>query len=351
MTGAFCCIKAAAIAGFLERISSFDIVNRGNVLPGCLYRAESWVPWSGSIRWLGCCSLGVVLTLGSLTASQASAQTAALPNMVGNKVQDDCDVVDFAITAKSPPWCDHAPFQQIDRVFSAMSDSATPGDATQTLPPPDQWSEGLTDEAMNLASVQRVDVDPAIIENSPVLQRWLEEVPNLAVDVNHDPAFRTRVRLGYAEFPSTDNTSGIYVGVQDVFVGRTPLTLSADYATNGRGDRQEFGVDAQYYLLPLGWYGNVAPVVGYRDIQTSAFESSGLNLGLRVVVIPSRTGTADLSVTQSWVAPGTDREVGLTTFTAGYAIAEDLRIGTDIQIQNTRDRQESRLGLLLEWML
>ena len=204
---------------------------------------------------------------------------------------------------------------------------------------------------MNLASVQRVDVDPAIIENSPVLQRWLEEIPNLAVDVNHDPAFRTRVRLGYAGFPSTDNTGGVYVGVQDVFVGRTPLTLSADYTTNGQGDRQEFGVDAQYYLLPLGWYGNVAPVIGYRNIETSAFESDGVNLGLRVVFIPSRTGTADLSVTQSWVAPGTEREVGLTTFTAGYAIAEDLRIGTDIQIQNTRNRQESRVGFLLEWML
>lgn len=201
------------------------------------------------------------------------------------------------------------------------------------------------------SSVQRVDVDPAIIEGSPVLQRWLEEVPDLAVDIHHDPAFRTRVRMGYVEFPSTDNTGGVYVGVQDVFVGRTPLTLSAEYAVNGRGDRQVIGADAQYYLLPLGWYGNVAPVIGYRDIQTSAFDSSGVNLGVRVILIPSRTGTADLSVTQSWVAPGTDREVGLTTFAAGYAIAEDLRIGTDIQIQNARERQESRVGILLEWML
>ncbi|NEQ46225.1 MAG: hypothetical protein F6K00_22860 [Leptolyngbya sp. SIOISBB] len=210
------------------------------------------------------------------------------------------------------------------------------------VPATDDWPD---------SSVQRVDVDPAIIEGSPVLQRWLEEVPDLAVDIHHDPAFRTRVRVGYAEFPSTDNTGGIYVGVQDVFIGRTPLTLSAEYAVNGRGDRQVIGADAQYYLLPLGWYGNVAPVIGYRDIQTPEFTADGLNLGLRVILIPSRTGTADLSVTQSWVAPGTDREVGLTTFAAGYAIAEDWRIGTDIQIQNTRDRQESRVGILLEWML
>ncbi len=248
------------------------------------------------------------------------------------------------------PVCDHSSHAPAEAIITVPL-SPSPISDPQSLSSADWPPAGWPDAEVNLASVQQVDVDPTIIENSPVLQRWLEEVPNLAVDVNHDPAFRTRVRVGYAEFPSTDNTSGLYVGVQDVFVGRTPLTLSADYATNGRGDRQEFGVDAQYYVLPLGWYGNVAPVIGYRDIQTSAFESSGWHLGWRVVVIPSRTGTADLSITQSWVAPGTDREVGLTTFTAGYAIAEDLRIGTDIQIQNTRDRQESRVGLLLEWML
>ncbi len=224
-------------------------------------------------------------------------------------------------------------------------------ETVSTTDNPLQLAETPTTDDLPDSSVQRVDVDPAIIEGSPVLQRWLEEVPDLAVDIHHDPAFRTRLRVGYAEFPSTDNTGGIYVGVQDVFVGRTPLTLSAEYAVNGRGDRQVIGADAQYYLLPLGWYGNVAPVIGYRDIQTSAFESSGVNVGLRVIWIPSRTGTVDLSVTQSWVAPGTNREVGLTTFAAGYAIAEDLRIGTDIQIQNTRERQESRVGILLEWML
>jgi len=214
-----------------------------------------------------------------------------------------------------------------------------------------QLAETLAESADPPSSVQRVDVDPAIIEGSPVLQRWLEEVPDLAVDIAHDPAFRTRVRVGYASFPSADNTGGVYVGVQDVFVGRTPLTLSAEYAANSRGDRQLIGADAQYYLLPLGWYGNVAPVIGYRDIQTSAFESEGLNVGLRVILIPSRTGTADLSITQSWVAPGSDQEVSITAFTAGYAIAEDLRIGTDIQIQNARERQESRVGVVLEWML
>jgi hypothetical protein len=304
------------------------------------------------MRWLGRCGpLGVVLALGALTILPASAQSLTSLDQSKDKVQS-CEETNTAIATTKPilPVCDRSSHIPAAAIVAAPP-TTSPISGTQSLSsadgPPTIWP----DEAVPLASVQQVDVDPAIIENSPVLQRWLEEVPNLAVDVNHDPAFRTRVRVGYAEFPSTDNTGGLYVGVQDVFIGRTPLTLSADYATNGRGDRQAFGVDAQYSVLPLGWYGNVAPVIGYRDIQTPAFESSGLNLGLRVVVIPSRTGTADLSITQSWVAPGTDREVGLTTFTAGYAIAEDLRIGTDIQIQNTRDRQESQVGLLLEWML
>ncbi|MGD1931636.1 MAG: hypothetical protein ACFB12_22275 [Leptolyngbyaceae cyanobacterium] len=216
---------------------------------------------------------------------------------------------------------------------------------TAVSPPPLAAAENLP-----ASDEPAVAVDPAIIESSPVLQRWLEEVPDIAIDIQHDPAFRTRVRLGYAEFPSADNTGGVYIGVQDVFVGQTPLTLSAEYAINRRGDRQLIGADAQYYLLPLGWYGNVAPVVGYRSIETSTFDSDGVNLGFRIILVPSRGGAADLSFTQSWVAPGTNQEVGLSTFSAGYAIAEDIRIGTDIQTQNAGDRQESRVIFLVEWM-
>jgi hypothetical protein len=201
------------------------------------------------------------------------------------------------------------------------------------------------------ASAQTVEVNPEIIESSPVLQRWLEEVPDVSVDIQHDPAFRTRIRIGYSQFPSTDHTSGYYIGVQDVFLGRTPLTVSAEYSSNGRGDRELLGADVQYYLLPLGWYGNVAPVLGYRAVNNDTFSSDGINVGFRMILIPSRTGAADVSVTQSWVAPGTPDEVGLTTFSAGYALTEDLRVATDIQTQNTRDRQESRVSLLLEWML
>jgi hypothetical protein len=196
-----------------------------------------------------------------------------------------------------------------------------------------------------------LDIDPAIIENSPVLQRWLEAIPDVATDIKYDPAFRPRLRAGYAFFPSNGQTSGFQVGVQDWFLGRTPLALSADYSENSPGDRASYGIDAQYYILPLGWYGNVAPVLGYRSLDTPTYSVSGFNVGFRIVLIPSRTGAADLSLTQTWVAPGTPDEVGLTTFSVGYAVTSQLRIATDIQTQNAPGRQDSRVGVLLEWLL
>lgn len=38
------------------------------------------------------------------------------------------------------------------------------------------------------------------IENSPVLQRWQRQVPNVLEDIKNDPSFRTRWRLGYNRF-------------------------------------------------------------------------------------------------------------------------------------------------------
>jgi hypothetical protein len=218
-------------------------------------------------------------------------------------------------------------------------------------PPFDGTGYSAGELALSEDDPHPIDVDPELIESSPVLQRWLEEIPDVAADIKHDPAFRTRLRLGYAHFPSNDHTGGLYVGVQDVFVGRTPLTLSAEYSQNGRGDRTSYGFDAQYYVLPLGSYGNFAPVLGYRHLETPNYSRAGMNVGFRVVLIPSRTGAADLSLTQSWVAPGTDDEVGLTTFSVGYAITSQLRISTDIQTQNTDIGQDSRVGVVLEWML
>ena len=195
-----------------------------------------------------------------------------------------------------------------------------------------------------------LDLDPKIRQESPVLERWLEKIPDIAEDIRNDPSFRTRIRLGYAQFPSSDNSSGVILGVEDVFFGQTSLTLSGDYQTAFNGNRTAIGGNLQYYLLPLGDYVNLAPMVGYRYIQTGNYSTDGLNLGLKLKLALSRTGAADITVSQSFISPGGANEVGLTTLSVGYAITSNLRLAADIQAQNSRARKDSSLGILLEWL-
>jgi len=200
------------------------------------------------------------------------------------------------------------------------------------------------------SAAEELELSPEILENSPVLQRWLEEVPNVLEDIRNDPSFRTRLRLGYSNFPSNDDASGINVGVEDVFIGRTGLTVSGDYQASFNGDRQTFGADLRYYVLPLGSYVNVAPLVGYRNIESNDYSTDGINVGARLMLALSRTGAADVSLTQSFVSPGSSDEVGITTLSFGYAVTQNLRLSTDIQKQNSREEKDSRVGIVLEWM-
>ncbi|MGI0489906.1 hypothetical protein ACN4EK_31200 [Pantanalinema rosaneae CENA516] len=175
-------------------------------------------------------------------------------------------------------------------------------------------------------------------------------MPNVREDIKHDRSFRTRLRLGYSQFPSTDDASGWQVGIEDVFIDRTGLTVSADYQASFNGKRESWGADLRYYVLPLGGYINIAPVVGYRSLETSRYSTDGVNVGAHLLFVPSRTGAADISLTQSWVSPGSEDEVGMTTLSVGYALTQNLRLSTDFQKQNSRYRKDSRLGIAVEWM-
>ncbi len=197
-----------------------------------------------------------------------------------------------------------------------------------------------------------LDLDPAVIESSPTLQRWLEEVPDVADEIRHRPSFRTRLRVGYAQFPSTGQVGGFGVAVEDVFVvPGTGLAASVDYSRSWNGQRESYGGEARYYLLPLGGYFNLAPTVGYRLLSTPAYQTDGLDVGLRLMLVPSRGGGADLALSQRWVAPGSESEVGITSLAIGYAVTRQLRLGTDFQRQNSRFGQDSRVGVSLELLL
>jgi hypothetical protein len=196
-----------------------------------------------------------------------------------------------------------------------------------------------------------LDLAPEIIEDSPVLQRWRKEVPDVLREIRRDPSFRTRLRLGYSQFPANEQAAGFNLGVEDAFLGQTGLTVSGNYQRTFNGERESYGGDLHYYVLPLGSSVNVAPVLGYRHIATDRYTTDGVNVGARIRLVPSRTGAADVTFTQSWVAPGSSEEVGISTLSLGYAVTPNIRIATDLEKQNAPRRKDSRVAIVLEWML
>ena len=198
------------------------------------------------------------------------------------------------------------------------------------------------------ASSQPLPIDiPPQLRSSPTLKKWLRAVPDIQQDINNDPSFKTRIRLGYTRFTQS-NTDGLSMGLEDLRIGRTPMTLSASYSTSHTDS--SWGIDVQPYLFPLGGYLNVAPVVGIRSLSTSTTQTTGLNLGARILLVPSRGGGADVTLQQTWTAIGTEQEVGIGKISVGYAIAPKLRIATDLERWNGRSIFETRASLLLEWM-
>lgn len=194
----------------------------------------------------------------------------------------------------------------------------------------------------------KIDIPQEVIEDSPTLQRWLKEVPDVLEDIKHDPSFDTRLRLGFTSFPSTDDAGGINLGIEDIFIGRTGLTISADYQFAFNGDRNAVGTDLHYFILPLGSYVNFAPLVGYRYVQSKDFNTDGLHLGLRLMLALSPTGAGDISLAQSFISPGGDTEVGISSLSAGYAVLPKLRLSTDLEWQNSIEDKDSRVGINLE---
>lgn len=185
---------------------------------------------------------------------------------------------------------------------------------------------------------------------SPVLDKWEKQTPNVLEDIKRDPSFRTRVRLGLSYFPSTNDAVGWNVGVEDIFIGKTSLTVSGNYIASFNGDRKAGGADLRYYLVPLGGYVNIAPVLGYRYVESPRYTTDGLNVGFRVQAVPSRTGAADLSFMLTWVDPGQYDEVGVLTLSFGYALTKQVRLSTDIEKQNSRYKKDNRFGVSLEYM-
>ena len=191
-----------------------------------------------------------------------------------------------------------------------------------------------------------IDIPPQI-RDSPTLQKWLNQTPDIRREIANDPSFRTRLQVGYSRFTQS-NTNAVTIGFEDLRIGYTPITLSSQFSSGGTIN--SFGIDAQAYLLPLGGYINIAPVVGWRSFSTANTQNQGLNIGAKLMLIPSRGGGADVALQQTWVNVGSDREVGIGKVSVGYAIAPQIRLATTIERWQGRAISETRGSLLLEWM-
>lgn len=208
------------------------------------------------------------------------------------------------------------------------------------------------DRCLSQLTPDALDLDPVILNQSPVLQRWLQAIPDVDAEITRQPAFRPRVRAAYTGFPARGETGGVEVGVEDIFLlPGTGLTLSSHYSTNSNGQRQSYGVEARYYLLPLGNYLNLAPTLGYRDLASPDYRTGGVELGLRLMLVTSRGGGADLALSQQWVSLGQPGETSITGFNLGYAVSSQLRLATDLEFQSSPLGYDSRWGLGLEWLL
>ena len=203
---------------------------------------------------------------------------------------------------------------------------------------------------------QKLDVEPDLIENSPTIQKWIEEIPDVSREIRHQPSFPTLIRFGYSQFPSNNQSGGVFIGVEDLFLGNTPLTLSAEYSTNidgnsnSKNNRLSVGGNLKYYLLPLGNYVNIAPSLGYQYIETSNYQTDGINVGLKLILAFSPQGAADISLSQNFIAPTSSEEVGITEVKAGYALSKKIRLSAGIAWQNSIKNTDSQVNIGFEWM-
>jgi hypothetical protein len=190
------------------------------------------------------------------------------------------------------------------------------------------------------------------LQSSPTLQKWQQQVPDVAADIDRDPAFRSRLRLGYQHFSRDGgrDSGGWQLRVEDLRLGQTPVTASATYLTSSDGRDREWGGDLHYSLMPLGKSFQIAPTIGYRRLTTDQVATTGVNVGWRTRLILSRPSAADITFDQTWVAPGTERETGITRLSFGYAVTPNLRLATDFQHQQSQRQKADRWGIALEWM-
>jgi hypothetical protein len=197
-------------------------------------------------------------------------------------------------------------------------------------------------------SAADLEIDRQIIDRSPVLQRWLNSPPDLLDDIYNSPSFDSKLRIGIT---SRNHSLGLELGIEDIFIGKLPVTFNANVQTELSGRESEINANFRYYLLPLGSYWNVAPVVGYRQFnQFERPQISGLDVGLQGILVLSPQ-SSDLRLSHIFTSPQGNLEMSTTTLSSSYALTNSLRLGTKIEWRRSPLIYDSRVGFLLELAL
>ncbi len=188
------------------------------------------------------------------------------------------------------------------------------------------------------------EIEPLWVEQSPVLQRWLVNPPNVLADIYQEPSFRTKLRLGV----QGRDRLGWDIALEDAWLGDSAFTVSAGYQRDFSGPEQDLHAGVRYYLRPRGSYWNLAPHVGYRHWEHPAGATHGWEVGFQTVLALSPR-SADLRLSQLWAAPGTATETGTTQLSASYALSRHLWVRSHLQWRRSPQQADSRAGFALEW--
>ncbi|MEN9203809.1 MAG: hypothetical protein Q6K80_07520 [Thermostichus sp. DG_1_6_bins_120] len=196
-----------------------------------------------------------------------------------------------------------------------------------------------------LAAALDLGLDGQIVEDSPVLRRWLQNPPNLLDEIRNTPVLPTRFQASF------ESSSHWRISLQDLRLANR-LTLSGDYRQSAaEPENRQYGSEIRYFLAPMGSKFNLAPQLGYRVLEQKEHSLSGISYGA-FAVLALAPGAADLTGSYSWILTQQPQEeqATLTEVTAAYAISSSFRLSARYSLRHSTLTRESSLGFGVEWI-
>lgn len=188
-------------------------------------------------------------------------------------------------------------------------------------------------------------LDTEVVESSPVLQRWLNDPPDLLDEIRNTPAVPTRLQAGI-------DVSEWSVGISDLYLLER-VSLSSNYQQSfDRPQDVTFGSNLRYFVAPVGSRLNLAPQVGFGRIDQLDRFLSGPQYGA-YVVLALDPGAADLTLSYNWLDPSRSTQEGEATvgdITAAYALSQSTRLAARYRWQHSTITKDQDLSLILEWV-